>query len=62
MKIEFAVDTEFGMYQDALHLPEGVAFTDPEIEAMMQARVDAWLEILRNPPQDAAQEEAPPQE
>jgi hypothetical protein len=50
MKIEFEIETEFGMYRDALHLPDGATYSDPEIAVMKQQRVDAWIELMRNPP------------
>ena len=52
IKIWFKVDTERGPYQDALY------FTDAEfkllkqsdIESQAQARADAWVEFVNNPP------------
>ena len=52
IKIWFKVETERGSYQDALY------FTDAEfkflkqadIEAQAQARADAWVEFVKNPP------------
>ena len=48
----FKVETERGTYQDALY------FTDAEykflkqadIEAQAQARANAWVEFIKNPP------------
>lgn len=50
MKIDFEFDTQYGIYRDALHLPDNHAFTDAEIEAMKQERVDNWIAIVSAPP------------
>lgn len=49
MKIDFCIETDFGKYCDALHLPDDHTYTDAEIEAMKQARVDNWLQIIQTP-------------
>lgn len=46
IKINFEVNTNVGIYKDALHLPEDHTFTDAEIETMKQQRVDNWLSIV----------------
>lgn len=50
IKIDFEFTTEFGVFRDALHLPEDHGFTDAEIELMKQQRVDNWLAIVNAPP------------
>lgn len=50
IKIDFEFDTSFGVFRDALHLPEDHGFTDAEIELMKQQRVDNWLAIVNAPP------------
>lgn len=56
MKIDFEFQTEFGLFRDALHLPDDHTFTDDEIQAMKQLRVDNWVAIVTAP----AIEEVPP--
>ena len=50
MKIDFEVTREGYTYRDALHLPDDHGLSEAEIEAMKQARFDAWYEIVTNPP------------
>ena len=50
MKIEFEFQTPHGVFRDALHLPEDHKFTDAEIEAMKQQRVDNWVILVETPP------------
>lgn len=52
IKIDFAFDTKYGRFADALHLPDDHGFTDDEIEAMKQQRVDNWIAILETPSED----------
>ena len=57
MKIDFEFDTPHGMFRDALHLPDDHTFTDAEIQAMKQQRVDNWIAVVTAPPVDAPAEE-----
>ena len=50
MKIDFEFQTPHGMFRDALHLPNDHTFTDAEIEAMKQQRVDNWIVVVTAPP------------
>ncbi len=50
MKIDFEFETKHGKYRDALHLPDDHTFTEVEIQAMKQQRLDNWINILENPP------------
>jgi len=43
MKIDFTI----GGFSDAIHLPDDHGLSDAEIEAMKQARYDAWLEAIK---------------
>jgi len=49
IKIDFAFDTKYGRFADALHLPDDHGFTDDEIEAMKQQRLSNWLAIIETP-------------
>lgn len=42
-KIEFEFDTMYGVFRDALYLPDDQSFTDSEIQAMKEQRRDNWL-------------------
>lgn len=48
--IEFEQDTKYGVYRDAITLPDDHPFTDNDIEAMKQQRVDNWINAVENPP------------
>lgn len=50
MKIDFEFDTTYGVFRDALHLPDDHVFTESEISAMKQQRVDNWLAVVTAPP------------
>lgn len=50
MKINFEFQTIHGLFRDALHLPDDHTFTDEEIQAMKQARVDLWVDSFSAPP------------
>lgn len=43
MKIDFTIDG----FTDAIYLPDDHGLSDDEIEAMKQARYDAWLESIK---------------
>ena len=46
IKIDFEYQTQYGVFRDALHLPEDHTFSDADIEAMKQERVNNWLAIV----------------
>jgi hypothetical protein len=50
MKIDFEFETKYGVYRDALYLDDNHNFTEQEIDAMKQQRVDNWLYGIENPP------------
>lgn len=52
MKIDFEFNTEFGLFRDALHLPDDHGLTEEQLEAMKQERVNNWLAIVSAPPSE----------
>lgn len=50
VKIDFEFQTEYGLYRDALWLPDDHGLTDEQIKAMQQARVNNWIAIVTAPP------------
>jgi hypothetical protein len=56
IKIDFEFDSTYGVFRDALHLPEDHTFTDAEIQAMKQQRFDNWWAAVNA----LSSEEAPP--
>ena len=49
VKIDFEFDTKYGMYRDALYLDENHTFTDEQIQAMKQQRVNNWITAIETP-------------
>jgi hypothetical protein len=49
MKIDFQFDTEYGLFSDAISLPDDHTFTDDDIEAMKQERLANWITIITTP-------------
>lgn len=49
IKIDFEFETKYGVFRDALHLSEGHTYTDSEITAMKQERLDNWIAYLEKP-------------
>jgi hypothetical protein len=62
VKIDFEFDSQYGVFRDALHLPEDHGLSDDEIQALKQQRFDNWIAIVTAPPVDAPSEELPPVE
>ena len=52
MKINFLFDTKYGVFSDAITLPDDHTFTDNEIEAIKQERLSNWIAILEAPPSE----------
>lgn len=50
MKIEFEFTTPYGVFRDALYLPEDHTFTDAQVVEMQTERLTNWLHIVENPP------------
>lgn len=46
IKLDFTFDTEYGVFSDAISLPENHNFTDDEIEVMKQERLSNWIAII----------------
>jgi len=49
-KIEFEVATKHGIYRDALYLPVDHTYSEADIEAMQNERVQNWIAIIEAPP------------
>lgn len=57
VKVDFEVETERGLYRDALTIPiEDWPWSEEQIVAAKQARVDNWLAIMTTPPADEPQD------
>lgn len=57
MKIDFEFTTPHGLFRDALHLADDHTFTDDEIQAMKQQRVDNWIAVVTAPPVEEVTED-----
>jgi hypothetical protein len=50
VKIDFEFASKYGVFRDAIHLPDDHSFTNEEIEAMKQQRFDNWISVIEAPP------------
>lgn len=50
IRIDFEQDTPYGVYRDALYLPDDHTYTPEEIAALKQERVDNWVALITAPP------------
>lgn len=57
IKIDFEFESPYGVFRDALHLPDDHIFTEDEITAMKQQRYDNWWAIVNPPPAEEPQAE-----
>jgi hypothetical protein len=46
IKIDFEFDSPYGVFRDALHLPDDHGLSEAQIEAMKQQRFDYWLAFV----------------
>jgi hypothetical protein len=51
LKLDFEFDTQYGKYRDALYLPADHSFTEEQIAAMQQERLQNWLAIIEAAPE-----------
>lgn len=57
MKIDFEFQTDYGIFRDALYLPDDHGMTDDQIEAMKTERRDNWIAIVSAPSVEEIQQE-----
>jgi hypothetical protein len=70
MKIDFSFETQYGKFADAIILPDDHTFSEAEIEAMKQQRLDNWIAVVSYVPTEEelaemealAAQEPPPEE
>lgn len=46
MKVVFCAQTPYGLFSDALNLPDDQSFTEEQIQAMQQQRIDQWITFI----------------
>lgn len=51
IKIDFSLETKYGVYRDALYLPDDHTYTQDEITAMELERVNNWIYEIEHPPE-----------
>jgi hypothetical protein len=56
VKIDFEFTTTYGVFRDALYLPDDHTFTEEDIAAMKQGRLDNWLFAIENPPEAVSED------
>lgn len=52
IQIIFEFQTDYGLFRDAIWLPEDHSLSDAEIEAMKEQRRDNWIAIVSAPPSE----------
>ena len=52
MKIDFEYATDYGVFRDAITLPDNHSYTDDELEAMKVSRRDKWIAVVTAPSED----------
>jgi hypothetical protein len=57
-KIIFEFQTPYGVFRDALHLPEDHGLSQEQIAALQQERLDNWLFAVENPPEAVSEDDA----
>lgn len=62
VKIDFEFTTQYGVFRDALHFPENAVPTEEAVTALKRQRLDNWLAIVSQPPQDAEPMPLPPEQ
>ena len=55
VKIDFEFDSPYGVFRDAITLPDDHGLSQAEIDAMKQKRFDNWLEVV-TPKEEEPQE------
>ena len=50
VKIDFQYETKHGVYRDALNLPDDHAYSEAQLAAMQQERLNNWMFAIENPP------------
>lgn len=50
MKIDFEFTTPYGVFRDALYLPDDYIYTQEQIAEMQAERLNNWLFVVENPP------------
>lgn len=61
MTIEFEYQTTYGIFRDALHLPDDHGLSQEQIQAMQEERLNNWLAIVDNA-SNSSEEQTPAQE
>ena len=56
MEIRFSYETKYGMFSDALILPDDHTFTESEITSMKEQRRDNWVAYIDSTQIDNTQE------
>jgi hypothetical protein len=51
IKIVFEFETRYGVFRDALYLPEDHGLSQEQITALQQERLDNWLFVIESPPE-----------
>jgi hypothetical protein len=48
-KIDFEFQTHYGIYRDALYLPDEYSYTQEQISEIKSERLRSWIQSVENP-------------
>jgi hypothetical protein len=54
MKIDFSFNTQYGIFSDAIHLPDDHTLTEEQIESIKQERLNNWITIIETPSEEVS--------
>jgi len=49
MKIDFQFETKYGIFRDAIYLPDDHTYTEDQILEMKFQRKDNWISVIESP-------------
>lgn len=56
IKIDFEFHTQYGIFRDAIHLPDDHGLTETDIQVMKEQRRDNWIAVVTAPPVESTEE------
>jgi hypothetical protein len=56
IRIDFKIERDGFVFADAIHLPSDHTMSDAEIEAVKQARFEAWYTLVTTPVEEVIEQ------
>lgn len=48
-KIDFEFETQYGVFRDAIHVPEGVVLSESDLDSLKLERLNNWVAAITTP-------------